>query len=338
MVSYRRAAKAVATAITAAALHGCHWDCCGPDRGSLSLFVGVRVDSAAFRSRGEFALELVPADQTGQTFITDVWTISSTLVSPSAGGLALTSQRVEPPDTQLTVAAIDIDDSPSMAYSDPQGVRAGAAQLFWQTLLGAEPRNQCALLDFGGPPSLGFDRTRLLSAYTSARSQLDAQLASIQPLGGSTPLYQSALEVVQWTDTALTQGRYGRYLVIMTDGMPTDTSYRDGLFAAAKASAVRFFAVGLGPASDQGSRTQPRAVAAVRELATRTGGIYLGVTSAEQLLPALQSLASEPTSEKLLAVFGVPGPFPARGQVVSGRVTVTGQRGNATANWAFVAP
>src|SRR5205823_4964617 len=29
--------------------------------------------------------------------------------------------------------------------------------------------------------------------------------------------------------------------------------------------------------------------------ATRTGGIYLGVTSAEQLLPALQSLASDPT-------------------------------------------
>src|SRR5205823_2020187 len=153
--------------------------------------------------------------------------------------LTLTSQRVEPPDTQLTVAAIDIDDSPSMAYSDPQRVRAGAAQLFWQTLLGAEPRNQCALLDFGGPASPGFDRTRLLNAYTSAGSELDGQLASIQPLTGSTPLYQSALEVVHWTDTTLTEARYGRYVVIMTDGMPTDTAYRDALFAAARASAAR---------------------------------------------------------------------------------------------------
>lgn len=334
----RRAAYLLATACAAATLQACRGDCCGPDRNPLSLFVGVRVDSAAFRSRGEVALELVPADQTGQTFITDAWTITATLVSPTAGGLPLTSQGIEPPDTQLTAAAIDIDDSPSMAFSDSQRVRASAAQLFWQTLLGAEPRNQSALLDFGGAPSPGFQRTRLLQTYTSAGSELDAQLPGIQPLNGSTPLYRSALEVVRWTDTTLTQGRYGRYLVIMTDGQPSDTSYRDSLFAAAKSSAVRFFAVGLGPASDQGTKTQAAAVAAVRELATRTGGIYVGVTHAGQLLPALQSLAREPAGEKLLAVLAVPAPFPARGQVVSGRVTVTGVHGTATANWAFVAP
>lgn len=328
---------ALASVLAVAGLSACHRDCCGPDR-ALSLFVGVQVDSVAFRSRGEFSLELVPTDQTGQTYITDVWTISSTLVSPVAGPLTLTSQRVAPPDTQLTAAAIDIDDSPSMASSDPQRVRAGAAQLFWRTLLGAEPRNQSALLDFGGPATVGFHRTRLLSAYTSAGSQLDAQLVSIQALNGSTPLYQSALEVVRWTDSTLIPARYGRYLVILTDGMPTDTAYRDALFAAAKASAVRFFAIGLGPASDVGTKSNPAAVAVVRGLATQTGGIYVGVTSAAQLLPALQSLASEPTSEKLLAVFDAPQPIPARGEVVSGRVTVTGERGTATANWAFVAP
>jgi Mg-chelatase subunit ChlD len=336
MPGYGRAA-ALASALAAAALSGCRRECCGPDR-ALSLFVGARVDSATFRSSGEFALELVPTDQTGQTYITDAWTISSTLVSPTAGRVALTSQRVEPPDTQLTVAALDVDDSPSMAHSDPQRVRADAAQLFWQTLLGAEARNQCALLDFGGPASPGFSRTRLLQTYTSASGQLDAQVASIQPLDGSTPLYQSALEVVRWTDTTLVRGAYGRYVVIMTDGQATDTSYRDSLFAAANASAVRFFAIGLGPASDQGAKTEPAAVATVRQLATRTGGIYVGVTSPAQLLPALQSLASEPTSEKLLAVFQAPQPVPARGQVVSGKVTVTGPRGTATANWAFVAP
>ncbi len=337
MPPYRRAGKIVASALLAAALHGCRQDCCGP-KNTLSLFVGAQVDSAAFRSRGEFALELVPTDQTGQTFITDVWTISAALVSPVAGSLPLTSQRVQPPDTQLTAAAIDIDDSPSMAFSDPQRVRASAAQLFWRTLLGAVPQNECALLDFGGPPSPGFVRTRLLQGYTSGQTALDAQLANIQPLNGSTPLYRSALEVVRWSDTALTQARFGRYLVIVTDGQPTDTSYRDSLIAAATGRAVRFFAVGVGPASDQGTKSQPAAVASVRELATRTGGIYVGVTDAAQLEPALQSLASEPTGEKLMAVFTAPAPIPARGEVVSGRITVTGQRGAATANWAFVAP
>lgn len=338
MPAHRRAAKVVVSALLAAALPGCRRDCCGPNGNALSLFVGAQVDSAAFRSRGEFALELVPTDRSGQAFITDAWTISATLVSPVAGPLPLTSQRVQPPDTQLTAVAIDIDDSPSMTYSDPQRVRASAAQLFWRTLLGAEPQNQCALLDFGGPATPGFARTRLLQGYTSAQNALDAQLANIQPLNGSTPLYRSALEVVRWSDTMLTQARYGRYLVIITDGQPTDTTYRDSLFAAAAASAVRVFAVGVGPASDQGTKGQPAAVASVRELATRTAGIYVGVTDAAQLLPALQSLASEPTGEKLMAVFTAPAPVPARGEVVSGRITVTGQRGTATANWAFVAP
>ena len=335
---FRRAAYTLASALMAAALQGCHRDCCGPNGNALSVFVGARVDSAAFRSRGEFALELVPADQTGETFVTDAWTIAATLVSPTAGGLPLTSQRVEPPDTQLIAAAIDIDDSPSMAFSDSQRVRAGAAQLFWRTLLAVEPRNQAALLDFGGPASLGFLRTRLLQTYTGAGNELDARLSSIQPGNGSTPLYQSALEVVRWTDSTLTETRYGRYLVIITDGEPSDTSYREPFFAAANGSAVRVFAVGVGPASDQGRKPQAAAVAAVRELATRTGGIYVGVTSPAQLLPALQSLAREPTGEKLLAVFALPAPVPARGQVVSGRVRVTGQQGTATANWAFVTP
>ncbi|HEV2669458.1 MAG TPA: vWA domain-containing protein [Gemmatimonadales bacterium] len=334
----RRSAYTLAYALAPAILQGCHRDCCGPDHNALSLYVGVHVDSAVFRTRGEFALELVPADQTGETFVTDAWTISATLVSPSAGRLPLITQRIEPADTQLTAAAIDIDDSPSVAFSDSQRVRASAAQLFWRTLLGAEPRNQCALLDFGGPPSPGFELTRLLQTYTSAGSQLDAQLPSIQPLDGSTPLYHSALEVLRWTDTTLTQTGYGRYLVIITDGQPSDTLYRDSLFAAANGGAVRFFAVGVGPASDQGTKPHAAAVAAVRELATRTGGIYVGVTNAAQLLPALQTLAREPTGEKLLADFAAPAPFPARGQVVSGRVTVTGQHGTATANWAFVAP
>src|SRR6266566_474369 len=79
MAAYRHAAKALVSALAVAAVPACRRDCCGPDR-VLTLFVGVRVDSAAFRSRGEFALELVPADQTGQTLVTDAWTISGTLV------------------------------------------------------------------------------------------------------------------------------------------------------------------------------------------------------------------------------------------------------------------
>jgi len=70
-------------------LQSCHSkDCCGPDN-FLSLFAGVQVDSAAFRSRGEFVIQLVPTDQSGRTLIQEPWTVTGATQSPIAGGLPL---------------------------------------------------------------------------------------------------------------------------------------------------------------------------------------------------------------------------------------------------------
>jgi len=336
-----RVAAAFASAFLVAMAQGCRpKDCCGPRQDFLSLFVGVRVDSAVFRSRGEFAVELVPVDQTGRPLVADSWSVTATLTSPVAAALPVSAQSVELPDTTLVAAAIDIDDSPSMRWNDPNRLRTSAAQLFWREVLGVEPTNRVALLDFGGTsPSPGFARTRLLQAYTVNQAQLDGQLKEIQPLSGSTYLYHSGVEVVRWTDTTLSSLAHKRYLVIITDGLATDTTqnYKDSLFAVANASQVRIFAVGLGPASDQGAKTQDHAVAVMRELATRTGGIYAGVTDPSQLLPVLQSLAGEPAGPKLLATFRL-SPIPARSAVVTGTVTVSGARGTASADWSFVAP
>lgn len=336
-----RVAAVVASALLAVVAQACRQtECCGPRQGFLSLFVGLRVDSAAFRSRGEFTVELVPVDQTGRPLVTDSWSVTATLTGPVAAPLPVNSQSVELPDTTLVAAAIDIDDSPSMRWSDPDRLRTSAAQLFWREVLGARAANRVALLDFGGSsPSPGFARTRLLQPYTTNPTELDGQIPAIQPLSGSTYLYHSGIEVVRWTDTTLTSVAHKRYLVIITDGLPTDTTqnYKDSLFAAANASQVRIFAVGVGPASDQGAKTQDRAVEVMRELALRTGGIYAGVTDPSQLLPVLQSLAGEPAGPKLLATFRLSS-IPVRNATVSGTVTVSGARGTASADWSFVAP
>jgi hypothetical protein len=187
--------------------------------------------------------------------------------------------------------------------------------------------------------SPGFVKTRLLQGYTTNPAQLDAQLPSIQaqPSGG-TPLYRSAFEVVRWTDTTVVEVSARRHVVIITDGFPRDSvPYKDSLFAAAARGGVRIFAVGIGPASDQGPKSSSQAVAVVRELATRTGGIYAGVTDAAQLAPALRALASEPSGDRLLATFAL-GSVPVRGAVVAGTVTIQGALGRATAGWSFVAP
>ena len=333
--------RAGAALIAAVLLQGCNasQSCCGP-REFLSLFVGVQVDSAVFRSQGRFVIQLVPTDQTGRSLVREAWAVSAALTLPAAGAVRVSDQMVQPADTVPVAAALDLDDSQSMAGNDPQLVRASGAQLFWQAVLGARPGNQVGLLDFGGAlSSPGFRATRLLQGYTLDRTALDAQLLSIQAQsGGGTPLYHSALEVVRWSDTALTVGPRRRLLVIITDGFPQDSArYRDSLFAAAAARAIRILAVGVGPASDRGTKTDPRAVAVVQALATRTGGVYAGVTTAAQLDPVLHALATASTSEQLVATLRLVA-VPPRGTPVGGSVTVSGMRGKATAHWLFVAP
>ena len=337
----RVAAGWISLLLASAVLQSCHTrDCCGPSN-SLSLFAGVRVDSATFRSRGEFAIQLVPTDQAGNTLVEEPWTVTGALQSPAPGALPLSALAVLPADTMPVTISIDIDDSHSMTTNDPDRVRATGAQHFWQAVLGARPRNQVALLDFGGTlASPGFVKTRLVQGHTTDPTELDAQVAMIQAQATSgTPLYRSALEVIRWTDTAVAL-QSQRYLVIITDGYPyppDSLPYQDSVVAAAANSGVRIFAVGVGPASDQGAQSVDSAVNVVRNLATRTGGIYAGVTDATHLSPALRALASEPSGERLLATFALASP-PVRGAVVTGTVTIEGPLGRATAEWSFVAP
>ena len=337
----RVAAARISLLLTPVVLQSCHIrECCAP-RDSLSLFAGVRVDSATFRSRGEFAIQLVPTDPTGRTLVEEPWTVTGALERPVAGALPLSALAVLPADTMPVTISIDIDDSHSMTTNDPDRVRATGAQHFWRAVLGARPRNQVALLDFGGTlGSPGFVKTRLVQGHTTDPAELDAQLALIQAQATSgTPLYRSALEVIRWTDTAVAL-QSQRYLVIITDGYPyppDSLPYQDSVIAAAAKSGVRIFAVGVGPASDQGTQSVDSAVAVVRNLATQTGGIYAGVTDATQLASALRALASEPSGERLLATFALASP-PVRGAVVTGTVTIEGPLGRATAEWSFVAP
>lgn len=321
----------------------CRPDCCGPSRHLLSVYVGVRLDSAAFRSNGSFVLELVPTDQTGNAFVADTWDISTTLEAPTSVAVRLDSQRVEPADSRAAAAAIHIDDSGSMLTSDRDRRRATAAQLFWNEVLGAGGGNVVALLDFGrgtpDTPSPGFLTTRLLQSFTGNASLLNARLSSIQAAaGGGTPLYRSAWEVARWFDTTVAVQSYKRTVVIITDGLPRDPlGYKDSLFAATAAAQIRILAVGVGPASDNGTQTVDSAVEVLRELATQTDGVYAGANEAQQLVPILHALANVSTREQLLAELRV-DPVPPRGTRVAGTVTIAGTRGRATAGWSFIAP
>jgi Mg-chelatase subunit ChlD len=308
----------------------------------LSLFVGVRVDSATFRSDGYVLLELVPTDQTGQTFVSEPWEILATLEEPTQVLVSTDTQWVQSEDPRPVGAAILIDDSGSMFNTDPNLERAAAARLFARQFLAPNPQNRVALADFGWPTdssTIGFARTRILQEFTSDLDQIDAGASKIEPIkGGGTHLYRSALEVADWTDATL-PSTYRRMLVVVTDGAPTnsDLPYRDQLFAEAVAQDMRILAVGVGPASDQSGESVDSAVAVVRELATATGGVYFGATNSTQLVPVLSALANVSSQRQLLVLLRL-NPPPPPGTNLSGTVTITGQRGSASARWTTITP
>jgi Ca-activated chloride channel family protein len=304
----------------------------------LSLAVAVRLDSAVFRSSGDFALDLVPADQVGNTFVTEPWAITSALTAPSSVALRFLSQVTEPADSLPVMVAILIDDSGSMRSSDPDRHRATAAQLFWNDVLAGRPGNAVGLLDFGRgdvPPSAGFQHVRLLASLTTDSGTLDAALDQIeaQP-GGGTPLYAAANEAVTWIDSiAATPSQ--RVLVIITDGAPSDVTLADSLFRNSADRGLRIFAVGLGEATVQDPPTIATQV--VKELAARTGGIYAAADPPTEVGPVLQRLARSANPARLLAFLRIT-PVPEAGTKVTGTVRVSGARGTASAPWSFVAP
>jgi hypothetical protein len=225
-----------------------------------------------------------------------------------------------------------------MRFSDPDRHRATAAQLFWNEVLDSRPGNAVALLDFGRgdvPPSPGFQQVRLLAGLTTDPGALDAVLNQIQAQpGGGTPLYEAASEVVSWIDST-TPTTSQRVLVVVTDGAPSDLSLSDSLFANATARKVRIFAVGLGEAAAQDPPTT--ATLLVKELATRTGGVYAAADPPTEIEPVLRRLAKSASPARLV-VFLRLDPAPEAGTLVAGAVTVSGARGTASAPWSFVAP
>ncbi len=304
----------------------------------LRLAVAALVDSATFRSQGEFLLDLVPSDRSGQTFLDDQWDIGLSLLTPSSVAASKVSEGVEPADTNPVATAILIDDSGSMRYSDPDRNRASAAQLYWSAVLPARTGNVAALLDFGrgtAPTYPGFEQTTLLAGFSSNTGELDAALDNIQAIpGGATPLYGSATEVMSWIDSSV-PADFKRVLVVITDGKPSDQAAADSLFATARDLRIRIFSVGVGEAAEQ-NPASPAAIL-VEELATKTGGIYATAEPATELQEVLAKLAVSASPERLLVRVRL-DPIPPLGAAVSGTTSITAARGTANADWSFAAP
>jgi hypothetical protein len=325
-------------ALAALALAGCKDSNAPADpRGIRNVFVGVRVDPAALRERGEFVLALVPVDGNEQVVLSTTLQVTPKLTAPAEEDLPpIGALQVEEPDPRPVAAAISIDDSRSMRSNDPDNQRADAARLFWTEILAGNAQNQVSLLTFGGAePSAPFARSTLQQDWTRDASLLEAALGRLLP-ANDTYLYESTKEIAEWVAATKPGGEFRRIMLLVTDGRPTGTASQEEAIDAAVVNAIPLYTVGIGPASDQSSRAQPEAVERLRTLANRTQGVYAGAESSGQLSTVFQSLARVTTEGALLVPVRLSAP-PVTGTTVRGTVRVGNEYSAATADWSFVA-
>ena len=228
-------------------------------------------------------------------------------------------------------AALMLDQSGSIATSDPTGARLYSAKAFIdgiatedRVLLSAFANGAALIPDIPVTLYPPFRDSATVSADPSYFSTLDSLPALV---GGSTPLY-AALDLMREqlvTDASLPDG-IAKSLVIFTDGDDTDCgdantcrTRRQQSIDAANAAGVRVFTIGLSSGVN---------FEALGELANQTGGAFLFADSAEQLIPLYGSVGkmlslSLPTYRLSWTVQAAASDVFLSGNAILGRVEVS---------------
>jgi hypothetical protein len=225
-------------------------------------------------------------------------------------------------------AALLLDQSGSIQQSDPSGARLFSAKAFLSDL---GVGDYALLAAFSGGTNSRLP-TVPLTVYSPVRDRSNASayyptLDALRPLiGGDTPLYDAidALRARLVADPALPAG-LAKAVVVFTDGADTECTdvndcrlRREQSIREANAAQVSIVTIGLSQGID---------VAAMGELASQTGGVFLYAESADQLLPLygtvgkLLSLSLPTYRLRFTVQANTPGAF-VSGSTLLGRVQV----------------
>jgi hypothetical protein len=320
-----------------------------PAGGALATRSGIPASASADGRQLTFEIEVVVVDGAAEpvTDLTaDAFVLKACTPDPadtradclrSSGGDRAYTVLAGPPalaqiagqPAQPYAAALLIDQSGSIATSDPAGARLYAAK---SLLVNLGPSDQMLAGSFAGGAGATIP-TAPLTVYSplldaaQARSIFPTLDALAAQIGGQTPLYDAvdAMRAQLAAEPAIPADK-ARALVVFTDGAdttcpsPADCAARRATsIAAATAERMRLFTIGLSTDTD---------VEALGELALQTGGAMLYAETAEQLLPLygsvgrLISLALPTYRLRWTVESAAAGTF-GPGQVLLGRVQVS---------------
>jgi Mg-chelatase subunit ChlD len=313
------------------------------------VVVGTSVTSALYTT-GELGLTTVPKDASDEAVLDDKLEVTVRITSPAdiATSTLQTECTVPDPSRKSVSIGVIIDDSGSMATSDPNELRKSATVSFLGTL-GTD--DKVLLADYGvtgthlrdllcesSQQANGTTATESCSPPKAAFSADKAALVKATELirsSGGTPLFESCVEMMPLVDS-VKDGRRG--VLLLSDGRPNSDTKRDECHAVAKAAQIPVFTVGLGPAAEGDPNVDADAVKVLRELANDTGGSYASANDATQLDSLFRNMGTALTrgSCKTTLKMADAATKVRPGTKIAGEVSI-GSRG-AKATFELIAP
>lgn len=265
----------------------------------------------------------------------DVTNITSTPSKAGTGGVIATG--------------IDIDNTGSMAGTDPSHLRQAAAQSFIDELAKANNKNAVSIFDFfsGIPVTAPFTASRMDFAWTvltDSTAASNAKAAVVVEDGGSTNLFDSVLEICEDMSSTGTNAHFAnavshsntidsvnvKTMLILTDGDDNSSTHTvTDVVNCLKTGNIVAYTIGLAPG---GSGISATGQDALEQMANANGGIFAIATDASALTPLFQAIAGATISGFNTAILQL-SPAPAAGTQVSGNIS----NGTATANFTFIA-
>lgn len=208
---------------------------------------------------------------------------------PADAGAPGTFRLVPGAPAEPYAAALMLDQSGSVAVSDPTGARLYSAKAFVKGL-GAGDHVLLSAFASGNAAKIPAKPLTVYPPFRDAATVADtpsyfSTLDSLAALaGGDTPLY-SALDELRDRVVADAPAGIAKSVVIFTDGDDTECgspdACRQASIDAANAAGLRIFTIGL---------TSGVNFEALGELANETGGAFLFAENAEQLIPLYGSV------------------------------------------------
>ena len=187
----------------------------------------------------------------------------------------------EPSGNDLAVP-VNLDGSGSMSWTDPNRNRVGATKEFFNELEKTNVSFESAVFEFpGSNAALNFNFTAMFQEYTSDLDLLRDAAEKVSAFGG-TPMWNSMLEVIEYSESERPHSNYEKAIVLLGDGINNRGSATLQQVCDASISAKSpIYGVGFGPASDVSNQAESRAVEAMRLVSECSGGTYIGVPDEE---------------------------------------------------------